>query len=61
MVQFALFSAKSENVATRLGYHAFFVRAIDAATGWPPRNHALIRRVSLFFEFDLQGILPRPL
>jgi hypothetical protein len=33
MVQFALFSANTDNVATRLGYHAFFIPAIDGAAG----------------------------
>jgi hypothetical protein len=49
-----LFSAKAENAANRLGYHAFFVRANDADRNPAGRrgNHALIRCVSLFFEFD---------
>jgi hypothetical protein len=48
------FLAKAENVANRLGDHAFFVRANDAdrnPAGFYG-NHALIRRDSLFFEFD---------
>jgi hypothetical protein len=60
MLQFFFFSAKAENAANRLGYHAFFVRANDADRN-PAGcggNHALIRRVLLFFEFDSKESQP---
>jgi hypothetical protein len=60
MVQFFIFSAKPENSANRLGYHAFFVCANDAdrnPAGWRG-NHGLIRRVSFFFECDSKEFQP---
>ena len=55
-----LLSAKTENAANRLGDHAFFVGTNDADRDPAGRrgNHALIRRVSLFFEFDAEESQP---
>jgi hypothetical protein len=58
MVRISFFTdhTKSENAANRLGYHEFFVRAnhADHNPASVSGNHALIRRVSLFFQFDSQ-------
>jgi hypothetical protein len=49
-----LFSAKAENLANRLGYHAFFVRANDTDGNPACRrgNDGVIRCVSLCLEFN---------
>jgi hypothetical protein len=58
MIQFSPF-AKAEYAANHLGYHAFFVCANDADGNRPGRrgNHAIIRRASLFVEFDSKEVL----
>jgi hypothetical protein len=53
-------SPKAENAANHLGYHEYFVRANDADCNRAGRrgNHAVIRRVSLFVEFDSKEAQP---
>jgi hypothetical protein len=55
-----LFSAKAENTASNIGYHAVFVRANDANRNPADRrgNHALIPCVAFFFEFDSKESQP---
>jgi hypothetical protein len=50
-----LFSAKAENAADRLGFHALIVRANDADRNpaGPRGNHTLIRRV--FIHSSIQA------